>query len=150
MKRKHLIKPMLICLAISIVSLFLLVNEILAYDLYLAARPQAVAGEVVYVLDTTDSQHMTLKKSNPKLFVIEENFQGTGLDLLVYKTNSVKDVITAHKVSEFIGTSYIDMLARLALGQSNFTWNQLKRLIRCKWQRKDGTYTSGIYHWQVI
>lgn len=115
------------------------------YDLYFADNPQVQGDRVGYRLAPGTPQQTDIFQDNPNLTIIEENFQGTGRDIFRFRTNSVALVVRAQheNMTEFIGMSYVDMLVRLATGDSNYTWAQLRRLIRCQWQRNDETWSSG-------
>ncbi len=86
-----------------------------------------------YVLGTGENQ-MIVYSGNPNLEVLESNFEGSGKDVIRFRTSNSNHLIMAHTMSEFIGTGYIDALARVAHGISNFTLNQVSMLFRCQWK----------------
>ena len=140
--RKHLIKPMLICLLGFTISFSLLIHSAYAYDLFFADTQQTQGELTGYVLGTGENQ-IIIYTTNTNLFIIQQDFAGTGKDLIRYRTYKIDHVEKAHNLTEFIGMSYVDSLMRFATGQSNYSLDNLKLLFRCQWQKADLSYISG-------
>ncbi len=99
-----------------------------------------------YVLGSGENQ-ITIYDTNGNLLIIEEDFQGTGKDVFRFKTDIMNHLIIAHNLSEFIGTSYIDALAMVNFGISNFTFDQIFRLFRCLWADNGGLVSGTAKQW---
>ncbi len=99
-----------------------------------------------YVLGTGENQ-VQIDSANPNLEVLEQDFNGTGKDVIRYRTTNPNHLVMAHTMSEFIGTGYIDALARVAHGISNFTLNQVSMLFRCQWKVGDDWISGSAKQW---
>ncbi len=99
-----------------------------------------------YVLGTGENQ-VIIYSTNPNLEVLEENFNGSAKDIIRFRTNNDQHLIMAHTMNEFIGTGYIDALARVAHGISNWTLNQISLLFRCQWKIDDSWISGSAKQW---
>ena len=130
-------KRLLFILAALVIS-----SPALAADyLYFADAPVTQGETTGYVLGTGENQ-VQIPNTNPNLEVLETNFQGTGKDIIRYCTSNPQHLVMAHTMTEFIGTGYIDAVARVMNGISNFTVAQINRLFRAQWLVGE-TWTSG-------
>jgi hypothetical protein len=99
-----------------------------------------------YVLGTGENQ-VSVNIDNPNLEVLFSDFQGSGKDIIRYKTTNPNHLVMAHTMSEFIGTGYIDALARVAHGISNFNLTQISMLFRCQWKSGDDWISGSAKQW---
>ncbi len=109
--------------------------------LYFADALVAQGEQSGYVLGTGENQ-VIVYSDNPNLEVLEQDFQGSGKDVIRFSTSNPNHLIMAHTMSEFIGTGYIDAFARVAFGISNFTLSQISMLFRAQWM-SGGDWVSG-------
>lgn len=115
-------------------------------NLFFADEKVSNGEQSGYVLGSGDHQ-IVIYDTNVNLLVIEKNFQGTSKDVFRFKTDSMEHLVLAHSLTEFIGTSYIDALARVAFGISNFTLDQISRLFRCQWVDNGGMVSGSAWEW---
>ncbi len=99
-----------------------------------------------YVLGTGENQ-IIINSANSNLEILVIDFQGSGKDVIRFKTGNPEHLVMAHTVSEFIGTGYIDALARVAHGISNFNLTQVSMLFRCQWKVGEDWISGTAKQW---
>lgn len=114
--------------------------------LYFADTPTMIDERTVYVLGT-GADEVTVYQDNPRLEVLFADFQGSGKDLIRFTTSNPAHLEMADTMTEFVGTGYIDALARVTHGISNFTLNQVSMLFRAQWKVGDDWVSGSAKQW---
>lgn len=114
--------------------------------LYFAKTPTTIGERTAYVLGAGQNK-VTVYKDNSRLEVLQPNFQGSGKDLIRFTTSNQKHLKMADTMGEFIGTGYIDALARVAFGISNWTLNQISTIFRAVWWTGDSWISGWAKDW---
>ncbi len=114
--------------------------------LYFAETPTTIDTRTAYVLGTGENE-VTVYQDNPRLEVLFADFQGSGKDLIRFTTANPAHLEMADTMAEFLGTGYIDMLARVAHGISNFNLTQISMLFRAQWKVGDDWISGSAKQW---
>lgn len=144
--KKYLIKPMLICLLGAVISFSLLVHSVYAYDLFFVDNQQTDGeGRTGYLMGTGEDQ-VKLYTDNTNLKIMITDVQGTGKDLIRFATKDSDLVIKGLGLPEYLGSSYLDAVARASYNLGNFSLSQVKLILGAQWQTNSGGtlhFTSG-------
>lgn len=114
--------------------------------LYFADELVTQGEQSGYVLGTGLDQ-VIVYIGDPRLEVLVQDLEGSGKDVIRFRTSNPQHLVMAHTMSEFLGTGYVDMLARVAYGISNFNAAQISRLLYAQWQIGDGWISGPLSAW---
>ena len=114
--------------------------------LYFAESPTTIGERLGYVLGTGENE-VTVYQDNPRLEILFVDFQGSGKDLIRFTTDNSAHLEMAHTMGEFVGTGYIDALARVAHGISSWNLNQISLLFRAQWKVGEDWISGSAKQW---